>query len=233
MQRIKGLMTGSLPTFLDLRQNFHSPAVAEDSLIRQLRQQVCVCVGGCRGASRVCRYHTVPGCLTRSRPTSMTKQGKRLTAMGDDTWQLLFPDGFDRSFPFPSFNTRDLDTVDNGVLEHLLPEMARGACSLYPSTIIHHPYQSMDGRPHNTHPHPHNLIHPTYPTKNQQPTDDWDVLIAHFLGVDHVGHTFGPSHPAMAAKLGQMDTALRGVLEALEVRVVGVEGGLVARFGRS
>lgn len=50
-------------------------------------------------------------------------------------------------------------------------------------------------------------------------TDDWDVLIAHFLGVDHVGHTFGPSHPAMAAKLGQMDAALRGVVEALEVRL--------------
>lgn len=40
MQRLKGLTTGSLPTFLDLRQNFHSPAVAEDSLIQQLRQQV-------------------------------------------------------------------------------------------------------------------------------------------------------------------------------------------------
>lgn len=51
-----------------------------------------------------------------------------------------------------------------------------------------------------------------------KPTEDWDVLIAHFLGVDHVGHTFGPAHPAMAAKLGQMDTALRGVVEALEVR---------------
>lgn len=46
--------------------------------------------------------------------------------MGDDTWQLLFPDAFHRSFPFPSFNTRDLDTVDDGVLRHLLPEMARG-----------------------------------------------------------------------------------------------------------
>ena len=58
------------------------------------------------------------------------RQGKRLTAMGDDTWQLLFPDAFHRSFPFPSFNTRDLDTVDNGVLRHLLPEMARGASAI-------------------------------------------------------------------------------------------------------
>jgi phosphatidylinositol glycan class O len=53
-------------------------------------------------------------------------QGRRITAMGDDTWELLFPQAFNRSFPFPSFNTRDLDTVDNGVLEHLTPEMAKG-----------------------------------------------------------------------------------------------------------
>lgn len=38
---------------------------------------------------------------------------------------------------------------------------------------------------------------------------DWDVLVAHFLGVDHVGHTFGPASQAMADKLDQMNTALR------------------------
>jgi len=80
VQRLKGLTTGALPTFLDFRQNFHSPAIVEDNLIYQLKQA-----------------------------------GKRLTFMGDDTWELLFPGAFDHSFPFPSFNTRDLDTVDNGV----------------------------------------------------------------------------------------------------------------------
>ncbi|KAG7266329.1 hypothetical protein CRUP_038480 [Coryphaenoides rupestris] len=34
---------------------------------------------------------------------------------------------------------------------------------------------------------------------------DWDVLVAHFLGVDHCGHRFGPDHPAMGHKLTQMD----------------------------
>lgn len=38
---------------------------------------------------------------------------------------------------------------------------------------------------------------------------DWDVLVAHFLGVDHVGHTFGPASQAMEEKLDQMDAALR------------------------
>jgi predicted AlkP superfamily pyrophosphatase or phosphodiesterase len=33
---------------------------------------------------------------------------------------------------------------------------------------------------------------------------DWDVIIAHYLGVDHCGHTFGPSHPKMAEKLEEV-----------------------------
>jgi len=62
---------------------------------------------------------------------------------------------------------KDLDTVDNGVIEHLETELLRS---------------------------------------------DWQLLIAHFLGVDHCGHTFGPQHPKMAEKLKQMDTVLRYVI---------------------
>lgn len=46
--------------------------------------------------------------------------------------------------------------------------------------------------------------------------DDWDVLIAHFLGVDHCGHRFGPDHPAMAEKLTQMDGVIRSVSKHLK-----------------
>lgn len=38
---------------------------------------------------------------------------------------------------------------------------------------------------------------------------DWEVLVAHFLGVDHCGHSLGPDHPAMADKLTQMDGVIR------------------------
>ena len=41
---------------------------------------------------------------------------------------------------------------------------------------------------------------------------EWDILIAHFLGVDHVGHTHGPNHKEMAAKLLQMDQILRDIV---------------------
>lgn len=45
--------------------------------------------------------------------------GKRVVFMGDDTWESLFPRRFHRSLPFPSFNVKDLHTVDDGILQHL------------------------------------------------------------------------------------------------------------------
>ncbi|XP_066566764.1 GPI ethanolamine phosphate transferase 3 [Amia ocellicauda] len=136
MQRIKGFTTGSLPTFVDVGNNFASSAILEDNLIHQLDQN-----------------------------------GKRVVFMGDDTWENLFPKRFHRSLPFPSFNVKDLHTVDNGILRHLYP--------------------TMEG-------------------------NDWDVLIAHFLGVDHCGHRYGPDHPAMAEKLTQMDQVIRAVIGRLQ-----------------
>jgi phosphatidylinositol glycan class O len=136
MQRLKGLTTGGLPTFIDASSNFASPAVEEDSIVSQLLDA-----------------------------------GRRIVFMGDDTWDALFPNAFLRSYPFPSFDVKDLHTVDDGIGEHLLPEI--------------------------------------------RDKDDWDVVVAHFLGVDHVGHRFGPSHPAMAAKLAQMDGVVRSVADAL------------------
>lgn len=37
--------------------------------------------------------------------------------MGDDTWMQLSRGSFERAYPFPSFNVKDLDTVDDGVWE--------------------------------------------------------------------------------------------------------------------
>lgn len=45
---------------------------------------------------------------------------------------------------------------------------------------------------------------------------DWDVLIAHFLGVDHCGHKHGPNHPEMTRKLNEMDEVIRFVIEKME-----------------
>lgn len=53
--------------------------------------------------------------------------GRRVVFMGDDTWKDLFPGAFSQAFFFPSFNVRDLHTVDNGILEHLYPTSEHGA----------------------------------------------------------------------------------------------------------
>ncbi|PKI36016.1 hypothetical protein CRG98_043591 [Punica granatum] len=136
LQRLKGLTTGGLPTFIDVGNSFGAPAIVEDNLIHQL-----------------------------------VENGKRVVMMGDDTWVQLFPHHFRKSYPFPSFNVKDLHTVDNGCIDNLLP-------TLY--------------------------------------EEDWDVLIAHFLGVDHAGHIFGVDSAPMIEKLEQYNGVLEKVIDALE-----------------
>ncbi|KAM9093883.1 GPI ethanolamine phosphate transferase 3 isoform X3 [Sarcophilus harrisii] len=51
----------------------------------------------------------------------LNNTGKRVVFMGDDTWKGLFPEAFSQAFFFPSFNVKDLHTVDSGILEHLYP----------------------------------------------------------------------------------------------------------------
>ena len=135
LQRLKALVTGGMPTFVDVGSNFDSDKLAEDNIIHQL-----------------------------------SANGRSIVMMGDDTWTNLFPDSFNKSFPFPSFNVKDLHTVDEGVLEHLVPEIKAG---------------------------------------------DFDVLIAHFLGVDHIGHRYRAGHPAMVPKLAQLDAAVANVIEEM------------------
>ncbi|XP_074042509.1 phosphatidylinositol glycan anchor biosynthesis class O isoform X2 [Leptinotarsa decemlineata] len=60
----------------------------------------------------------------------LIRQNHQIVFMGDDTWNGLYPNRFTRSFSYPSFNVWDLDTVDNGVREHLYPEMNNSDWSL-------------------------------------------------------------------------------------------------------
>lgn len=97
LQRLKGLTTGGMPTFIDAIDNFNSDAIREDSWVRQL-----------------------------------SRMGKKVVFMGDDTWVSLFPGSFARSYPFPSFDVKDLHTVDNGVIENLIPEIRNRYINKFP-----------------------------------------------------------------------------------------------------
>ncbi|KAM7341838.1 phosphatidylinositol glycan anchor biosynthesis class O isoform 1-T4 [Cochliomyia hominivorax] len=136
LQRLKGLTTGSLPTFVDMGSNFASPEINEDNIIDQ-----------------------------------MVKSHLPIVFMGDSTWTDLYPRRFKRSYAYPSFDIFDLDTVDSKIEKHLPKEMQK---------------------------------------------NDWQVLIAHFLGVDHCGHKYGPLHEEMSRKLSEMNDVIRNVVAEMD-----------------
>jgi GPI ethanolamine phosphate transferase 3 subunit O len=55
--------------------------------------------------------------------------------------------------------------------------------------------------------------------------NDYDLFIAHFLGVDHVGHTHNAFHPLMKERLQRMDELIKETIEILD------EGSLLVVFG--
>lgn len=149
LQRLKGLTTGSLPTFIDAGSNFGGSEITEDNWLSQMRKKA----------------ESKPG------------QKARMALAGDDTWLTVFPSVFDQEwrFPFESFNVEDLDGVDRGVEQTLKPFLEGAEVSLA----------------------------------------DWRLLIAHTLGVDHVGHRLGASHPRMKSKLEEMQQFLDFIIEKL------------------
>ncbi|XP_006919115.1 GPI ethanolamine phosphate transferase 2 isoform X4 [Pteropus alecto] len=135
MPRIKALVTGSLPGFVDVIRNLNSPALLEDNVITQAKAA-----------------------------------GKRMIFYGDDTWVKLFPKHFVEYDGTTSFFVSDYTEVDDNVTRHLDKVLKRG---------------------------------------------DWDVLILHYLGLDHIGHTSGPRSPLIGRKLSEMDGVLVKIHTAL------------------
>nr|CCA15395.1 conserved hypothetical protein [Albugo laibachii Nc14] len=145
MPRLKALMTGRSPAFIDILKNFNSVALQENNLIEKLY-----------------------------------KAGKKIVFYGDDTWLRLFPDYFMRHDGTSSFFTRDTVEVDWNVTRHLQDELD--------------------------------------PAFNDPKSKDWDVLILHYLGVDHVGHLRGPRSKMMEVKLVEMDSVIRTLHENIQLQ---------------
>jgi len=167
MQRLKGLTTGGLPTFADITGSFGGATLDEDSWVEQLVR--------------------VPWQRRRYDKSSRIVHKPQIAFVGDDTWVDLFPTQFDDAHPYPSFNTRDLDTVDNGCLLHL-PRLMGRFIGLKTGTQL----------------------------LQMSPDSPLELIVAHFLGVDHVGHTYGPNNVHMDKKLHQMDVVLSDTLDAID-----------------
>ncbi|KAJ2347737.1 mannose-ethanolamine phosphotransferase gpi13 [Coemansia sp. RSA 2671] len=226
LQRLKGLTTGQLPTFIDAGSNFAGSAIDEDNWLQALRRPNTGATGG--------------------------KRPRNLVFLGDDTWSSLFPrelsdtqeaeqnstlwsegsGGWARVRPFPSLNVWDLDTVDDGVFSRL-------PFFLLPSESDEHamsPQAAADVRAKRAKwrelvRQQEMLAHPDFGASSQanmssspmastavgleQLHSDWDVIIAHGLGVDHCGHRYGPDHPAISAKLAQTNEAIELIVDAV------------------
>ncbi|XP_069092825.1 GPI ethanolamine phosphate transferase 2 isoform X2 [Pleurodeles waltl] len=135
MPRIKALMTGSIPGFVDVILNLNSPALLEDNLLWQAKSA-----------------------------------GKRIVFYGDDTWIKLFPKHFVEYDGTTSFFVSDFTEVDNNVTRHLDDVLKRS---------------------------------------------DWDLLILHYLGLDHIGHLSGPNSPLVGPKLLEMDNVFKKIHTSL------------------
>ncbi|XP_074130576.1 GPI ethanolamine phosphate transferase 2 isoform X3 [Sminthopsis crassicaudata] len=131
LPRIKALMTGSIPGFIDAVMNFNSPILLEDNLIGQAKTA-----------------------------------GKRIIFYGDDTWIKLFPKHFVEYDGTTSFFVSDFREVDDNITRHLDNVLKR---------------------------------------------EDWDMLILHYLGLDHIGHVTGPHSPLVGPKLKEMDYILKKI----------------------
>ncbi|KAI0166581.1 alkaline-phosphatase-like protein [Xylariaceae sp. FL1272] len=48
--------------------------------------------------------------------------------------------------------------------------------------------------------------------------DDWNTMVLHYLGLDHIGHKTGPRGPNMIPKQHEMDGIVRQIYEAMETQ---------------
>ena len=44
----------------------------------------------------------------------------------------------------------------------------------------------------------------------------WNLIIAHYLGLDHCGHTFGPKNPVLKRKLNDINKTISLVVDSID-----------------
>ena len=114
----------------------------------------------------------------------MKKSGKKLVFYGDDTWLRLFPNHFIRSDGTTSFFVNDYtQVISSSSFYFIFFEFQFFLHFQVDENVTRHIDDEM--------------------LKN-----DWDILILHYLGLDHIGHISGPSSNLVHPKLSEMDSVL-------------------------
>ncbi|CAM1309020.1 PIGG (predicted) [Pycnogonum litorale] len=139
LPRIKSILTGNIPGFIDVVTNVNTAALGEDNWIDQ-----------------------------------SIRNNKNVIFFGDDTWIKLLPSQFTRHDGTTSFFVSDYTEVDNNVTRHLETELKLNS--------------------------------------------SWDVMILHYLGLDHIGHVAGPNSPLIPIKLREMDQVIERIYSKLRTK---------------
>ena len=50
-------------------------------------------------------------------------------------------------------------------------------------------------------------------------SDDWTLMVLHYLGLDHIGHLIGPKSSLVPPKLREMDGIVMNIMETLKKQV--------------
>eukprot|EP00761_Pharyngomonas_kirbyi_P009621 gb/GECH01009638.1/.p1 GENE.gb/GECH01009638.1/~~gb/GECH01009638.1/.p1 ORF type:complete len:1012 (+),score=180.60 gb/GECH01009638.1/:1-3036(+) len=164
LPRLKALLSGGIPGFLDIVNNLDAGAMAEDNLLRQLIHH--------RYTNQDFRLRDESSLSSIAESSSADMNhitSQRVVFYGDETWLKMFPEHetpFLRTDRTTAFFVTDTVEVDNNVTRHLNDEFHR---------------------------------------------DDWDVLILHYLGLDHVGHVGGVHSKLMPDKLQEMDQVIKKI----------------------
>ena len=137
LPRIKSIITGAIPSFLDVAANLNSPELSEDNVI-----------------------------------TRASRSGSQILMFGDETWLRLFPSTFLRSDGTTAFFVLDTKIVDDNVTRHVMPELDN---------------------------------------------NDWDLMILHYLGLDHAGHLGGADSETMRSKQLEMDELVKDMSEKIDL----------------
>ncbi|KPI88922.1 putative ethanolamine phosphotransferase [Leptomonas seymouri] len=124
--------------------------------------------------------------------------------LGDDTWEKLFPNTptkrhWKHSVGIPSFDVADFDSNDEAVLDEIYEVLGRETAEAVAAASAQ-------------------MKEATLQPAHSRPSPPAGLVVAHFLGVDHVGHRVDSDNPFMKGKILQLDEMLRNVSQLLRER---------------
>ncbi|CAD6241866.1 GSCOCG00009347001-RA-CDS [Cotesia congregata] len=109
--------------------------------------------------------------------------GHKLIFYGDDTWLQMFTNIFHRSEGTSSFFVNDFVQV----------------CI---NNIFIRFFFSVDNVDNNVTRNIYSEL---------ENNNDWSIMILHYLGLDHIGHVYGPKSPLIQSKLEEMDKIIEDI----------------------